>query len=250
MKTFLAYAFFAALAAMASAAAPTLTLSRLKGPLYVVEDSFYAKENSMVYVGEKYVTIIGATWTPETARLLSNEIAKVTTLPIREVVDTNYHTDRAGGNAYWKEAGCEILSTKQTAELLASDWTKIVAWTRAAIPSYPEVACVLPTRTFAGDFELQDGRVRVFYLGPSHTPDGVLVYFPREKVLYGGCMLKEQLGNLSFANLEEYPKTLRRLLALKLEFDTVVAGHGSPLHGPDLVERYLSLLEANAKKKL
>lgn len=235
--------------ALSGLAAPAVTLEHLAGPLYVAEDALYAKENSMVYVGETCVTVVGATWTPETARELAGEIAKVTKLPIREVIDTNYHPDRAGGNPYWKSIGCEILSTRQTYDLLSSDWEKIVAWTQKGIPSFPSVSLVLPTRTYPGDFELQNGRLRVMYLGRSHTPDGVLVYFPGEKVLYGGCMLKEQLGNLSFADLVEYPKTLRKLLSLDLEIKTVVAGHGSPLHGPELIGHYLGLLEARNERR-
>lgn len=44
-----------------------------------------------VYVSPRGVTAVGATWTPETARALH-------------------------GNAYWKEAGANIVSTKRTFE--------------------------------------------------------------------------------------------------------------------------------------
>jgi metallo-beta-lactamase class B len=62
------------------------------------------------------------------------------------------------------------------------------------------------------------------YLGPSRTPDGIFVFFPQEKVLYGNCILKVQLGNLDFADLREYPKTLERLKQINLDFTTIVAG--------------------------
>src|SRR6476646_7317447 len=84
-------------APLAVAADPTVVLTALRGHLYVAEDDFYLKENSMVYIGDNFVTVIGATWTPETARLLAAEIKKVTPKPITEVIDTNYHPDRAGG---------------------------------------------------------------------------------------------------------------------------------------------------------
>jgi metallo-beta-lactamase class B len=85
------------------AADPTVVLTPLQGHLYVVEDSFYLKENSMVYVGDSFVTVVGATWTPETAKLLVTEIKKITPKPIMEVIDTNYHPDRAGGILTLKE---------------------------------------------------------------------------------------------------------------------------------------------------
>ncbi len=93
----------------------------------------------------------------------------------------------------------------------------------------------LPDKTFPGDFELQGGSVQAVYLGPSHTPDGIFVYFPKEKVLYGGCILKEQLGNLDFANLAEYPKTLTKLKKFDIRTDhrwTLVGSSWAGAHRP------------------
>jgi metallo-beta-lactamase class B len=223
---------------------PRVVLTPLRGNIYVAEDYFYAKENSVVYVGDSSVTVVGATWTPETAKLLANEIAKVTQKPITEGIDTNYHPDRAGGNAYFKSIGAKIVSTKMTDDLLKARWDKIVRDVQKGFPSYPSLPLVLPDQTFAGDFELQNGAVKAIYLGQSHTPDGIFVFFPKEKVLYGNCILKEQLGNLDSANITEYPKTLQKLKQLNLGFTTIVAGHWSPIHGPELIDQYLALLAA------
>jgi metallo-beta-lactamase class B len=222
--------------------APRVVLTPLRGNVYVAEDYFYLKENSVVYVGDSSVSIVGATWTPETAKLLANEIGKITQKPITEVIDTNYHPDRAGGNAYFKSIGAKIVSTKMTNDLLKAHWDEMVRYVQKGFPSYPTLPLVLPDQTFAGDFELQSGGVKAIYLGPSHTPDGIFVFFPKEKVLYGNCILKEQLGNLDFAVLTEYPKTLQKLKQLNLGFTTIVAGHWSPIHGPELIDQYLALL--------
>ena len=224
-----------------------LELWPLRGHLYVVEDDFYTKENSIVYVGENSVTVIGATWTPDTAKRLVTEIRKISSAPITQVIDTNYHTDRAGGNAYFKANGTEIVATEMTREQMAGGWVDIVQFTRSSFPDYPALPLVLPDKTYASDFTLQEGRIRSIYLGPSHTPAGIFVFFPEEKVLYGNCILKEKLGNLKYADLIEYPKTLRKLKALNLGFDTIVAGHYSALHGPELIDQYLALLEAQGK---
>ncbi len=235
------------LAPIAFAENPTVVLTPLRGHVYVAEDYFYSKENSVVYVGEGFVTVVGATWSPETAKLLATEIAKITKKPITEVIDTNYHPDRAGGNAFFKSIGAKIISTRMTRDLLAAHWDEMVRYVQKGIPSYPTLPLVMPDKTFAGDFELQAGRVKAIYLGPAHTPDGIFVFFPEEKVLYGNCILKEQLGNLDFANRTEYPKTLEKLKRLDLGFTTIVAGHWSPIHGPGLIDQYLELLAAKTR---
>src|SRR6202043_2539332 len=111
---------------LALAESPKVVLTPLRGNVCVAEDYFYSKENSVVYVGESSVTVVGATWTPETAKLLATEIAKITQKPITEVIDTNYHPDRAGGNAYFKSIRAKILSTKMTNDLLIAHWDKMV----------------------------------------------------------------------------------------------------------------------------
>jgi metallo-beta-lactamase class B len=228
-------------------AAEHLALWHLRGHLYVVEDGFYAKENSMVYAGEKSVTVIGATWTPDTAKQLVIEIRKISNAPITQVIDTNYHPDRAGGNAYFKAIGTEIVATEMTREQMVRGWDDAVQFTRSSFPNYPALPLVLPDKTYTSGFTLQDGRIRGLYLGPSHTQDGIFVFFPEEKVLYGNCILKEKLGNLKYADLTGYPETLRKLKALNLGFETIVAGHYSAVHGPELIDQYLALLAAEGK---
>jgi metallo-beta-lactamase class B len=246
MKHFLSFAFliFGLVAPLAIAENPKVVLTPLRGHLYIAEDYFYSKENSVVYIGDRSVTVIGATWSPETAKLLTAEIAKVTSKPITEVIDTNYHPDRAGGNAYFKSIGANIVATKMTSDLLVHHWDEMVRYVQKGFPNYPALPLVSPDKIFDGNFELQGGAVQAIYLGQSHTPDGIFVFFPQDKVLYGNCILKEQLGNLDFADVTEYPKTLKKLKELNLGFTTIVAGHWSPIHGPELIDQYLQLLAA------
>ncbi len=224
--------------------AAELTIKQLKNLIYVVEDDYYYKENSMFYIGDKYITIIGATWTNDTALLLEREIKKISKKPIKEVINTNYHPDRAGGNAYWKSIGAKIISTQLTYDLMKKDWDESVEFTKKSIANYPRLPLVLPTKILPNNFELQNGNIKAIYLGPSHTTDGIFVYFPKEAVLYGNCILKEKLGNLSFADVKEYPKTLAKLKNLNLKISYIVAGHDSAIHqGAALIEQYKELLD-------
>lgn len=241
MKWWLALGVFV-LCGAAAAAEPGVTLRHVRGGVYVAIDTFYVQENSAVYVGPEHVTVVGATWTPETARRLAVEIGKVTKKPVREVIVPDYHADRSGGSGYFRSIGAKVVSRRQTAELLKARWAGHMAEMRKAYAGYPEIPLTLPDEVFEGGYELQGGRVRAIYTGPAHTPDGIFVYFPEEKILYGNCILKEQLGNLESADLEEYPKTLMKLKRMKLDYSMVIAGHFEPLQGPDLVDRFLKML--------
>ncbi|HZP06072.1 MAG TPA: subclass B2 metallo-beta-lactamase [Terracidiphilus sp.] len=224
---------------------PVMRLSKLTGPIYLVEDEHYVATNSLVYIGPESVTVVGATWTPDTAKLLAGQIRKLTSRPIREVIDTSPDPEWSGGNAYWKRIGAQIVAHQVTNDFLRSHWTAAVAACRKNNPTYPDLPLVLPTRVLQSDFNLQHGDVRVFYLGPSHTPADVFVYFPKEKVLDAGSILKENLGNMAKADVKEYPTTLNRLKALDLPIRMIISGHWSAVHGPELVDHYLDLLEKN-----
>jgi len=136
-----------------------------------------------VYVGDSFVSVVGATWTPETAKLLVAEIKKVTPKPITEVIDTNYHPDRAGGNAYFKGIGAKIISTKLTSDLLMKHWDEMVRYVQKGAPSYPTLPLVLPDTTFASDFELTRRSEGDLSRSLAHTGRYLRVFPARESAL-------------------------------------------------------------------
>jgi metallo-beta-lactamase class B len=189
------------------------------------------------------VTVMGASWTPDTAKELAARIRELTALPVREVIDISPDPEWSGGNAYWKSTGAEVVAVRVTCDALARTWDARVKDIQTHQPAYPSLPLAAPTRCPSDQFELQNGDVQVFYLGPSHTAADVFVYFPKEEVLDAGSILKPFLGNMATANVEAYPNTLHKLQALHLHIRMIVAGHWSAVHGPDLVDHYLDLLK-------
>ena len=243
MKRFITTLLMALALPLARAGSMKLSLQRLSGPIYLVVDPHYVATNSLVYIGPNSVTVIGATWTPETARDLAAKIKRITTRPISAVIDTSPDPEWSGGNAYWKGIGAKILAVAATDDLLERTWRERDQRARRNHPGYPVLPLVPPTDVLSDRFELQAGAIRGFYLGPSHTPGDIFVYFPREQVLDAGSILKPYLGNLADADLRAYPNTLHRLQRMHLRIRTVIAGHWSAVHGPDLIDQYLRMLQ-------
>jgi metallo-beta-lactamase class B len=132
-------------APLALAADPTVVLTALRGHLYVAEDNFDLKENSMVYVGHNFVTGIGATWTPENGHAFSRGSQE-------GYSKTDYGSDRhelpsgSGGRQCFRSIGAKIISTKQTSDLLTKHWDEMVRYMQKGAPSYPTLPLVSPTR--------------------------------------------------------------------------------------------------------
>lgn len=234
----------------ATAQSPEISVSWLSGSLYLVEDPHFVLTNSLVYVGKTTVTVVGASWTPDTAKELAIRIRELTALPIGEVIDTSPDPEWSGGNAYWKSIGAQVVATQVTCDALARTWNATVEGTQKNQVNYPSLPLSAPTRCYPNRFDLQDGDIRVFYLGASHTRADVFVYFPKEEVLDAGSILKPFLGNMAKADVAAYPNTLHKLLDLHLDIRMVIAGHWSAVHGPDLIDHYLNLLaQPNAPAK-
>ena len=86
------------------------------------------------------------------------------------------------------------------------------------------------------DIFLGGKEVRMKYYGRSHTNGDAVVYFPALKILASGDMGANNGPNVDFANggsIKEWGKTLDEVL--KLDFDTVIPGHGSLATKADLV---------------
>lgn len=90
------------------------------------------------------------------------------------------------------------------------------------------------------------GTVEVFYPGGGHARDNIMVWLPEQKMLYGGCAVRElatdNLGNTADADLAYWPRAIRNAQARYPQAETVIPGHGEP-GGPELLEHMHALFE-------
>lgn len=137
-------------------------------------------------------------------------------------INTHFHDDRTGGNRALLERGVPVHASEQTARLLA-----------ARYPSAPK-----PDRLFRAEDGLLLGSagdlVEAFFPGPGHSPDNLVVYFHRKKILFGGCLILagDAVGNRADADLARWSRSLDELSRFPAEF--VVPGHGAR-RDPELV---------------
>jgi metallo-beta-lactamase class B len=64
-------------------------------------------------------------------------------------------------------------------------------------------------------FKVGQSTFETYYPGPEHTADNIIIWFKKEKILYGGCLIKgadaENLGYLGDANVTEYASKIKRV---------------------------------------
>lgn len=105
----------------------------------------------------------------------------------------------------------------------------------------------VPQNGFDNYLELPVGKKRVVneFLGEGHTKDNIIAYFPAEKVLFGGCLVKQKgagKGNLEDANTVDWPKTIERVKTKYSQAQIIVPGHGKQ-GGQDLLDYTVALFK-------
>lgn len=112
---------------------------------------------------------------------------------------THWHNDKTAGLEYYRQLGIKTYTSVLTDELSKKNNEK-----RAEF---------LLTRDTL--FTLGSYAFETYYPGPGHTEDNIIIWFEKERILYGGCLIKgahdENLGYLGDANINEYATTLKRV---------------------------------------
>ncbi len=232
-----------------------LTIREVSDGVYVITHSFPWPANSMlVEMASGELVLVDTPYTPDaTEAVLSWFEDRLGARPI-VAINTGFHVDNLGGNEYLVSAGIPVYGSEETANLLEErgEATRdlLLSWLQSPEDArfhdaHAELAYVAPNHLFALDqgLELQfgDEYVQVYFPGPTHSPDNVVVYFGDRQLLFGGCMILagDSVGNIADADLEVWPDSIENLLQFDVEM--VVPGHGDRLD-PGLLSNTLEVL--------
>ncbi|MDO8903216.1 MBL fold metallo-hydrolase [Hydrogenophaga sp.] len=177
------------------------------------------------------VVVVDALGSPRLAERLSGAIRQITPLPITHVIVTHYHADHIYGLQHFKDQGAQIVAHRSALAYIQSDTAKL-----RLEASRTDLAPWIDDKTRIVDADLWiDGPTsfkvggvvfEVDHVGPSHTPEDLIVYVPSERVLFAGDLFfNGRLPFVGMADSSQWIRSLERVLA----FDTaaVVPGHGA-----------------------
>lgn len=235
-------AWLAAFAAMQAGAqvdsAPAMTPRQVSASAWYVEglsalgspsnQNFISNAGFVITPGG--VVVIDALGSPALAQRLLGEIRKLTDQPVTHVILTHYHADHIYGLQALKAAGARVLAHQAGREYLSSDTARLrLEASRKDLAPWvdQDTHLVAADEWLAGKRELVIGGVhfQIRPVGPSHTPEDLVIYLPGEKVLFAGDLVfRNRIPFVGQADSRQWIQALDALLGF--DASVIVPGHG------------------------
>jgi glyoxylase-like metal-dependent hydrolase (beta-lactamase superfamily II) len=186
--------------------------------------------NAAFVVTKTGVVVFDALGSPELAKELRAEIARVTPLPVTHVIVTHYHADHIYGLQFFKDAGATIVAHRAANLYLNSDTAalRLQASREEMFPWIDEQTRLVPAdRWIDGPTTLTIGGVdfRLQPAGPAHTPEDLVVWLGDRRLLIAGDLVFR--GRIPYVGAADSGHWIESLDTL-LQFDArvIVPGHG------------------------
>lgn len=180
------------------------------------------------------VVVIDALGSPALAERLVGEIRKVTRAPITHVIVTHYHADHIYGLQTFQALGARIIAHREAKEYLNSETAQLrLQASRQELAPWvdAQTRLVEADEWLDGDktFIIGGMEFRLKNVGPSHTPEDLVIYLPQEKVLFAGDLVfRSRIPYVGKADSRHWIAALETLLALDARI--IVPGHGPLSH--------------------
>jgi glyoxylase-like metal-dependent hydrolase (beta-lactamase superfamily II) len=155
------------------------------------------RPNAGFIVTREGVVVVDAEASPGAGETLLRTIRSVTNRPIRWLVLTHHHPDHHFGAVVFRKAGARVIAHPDTRTLASEggpdeqviNWIRVVGLDAMRGFAYANT----PDRPVTGCDTLRLGGRTIVVLspGPAHTRGDLMVWLPRERVLFAGDILIE-----------------------------------------------------------
>jgi len=193
----------------------SLQISNLTGDFYVFTSYNFYKgtpmpANGMYLVTNNGVVMFDSPWDTTQFQPLLDSIKSRHNKTVVLCIATHFHDDKTAGLEYYRKKGIKTYTTNQTDEL---------SKTRA------EFLIKNDTVIAVGQYSFQ-----TYFPGAGHTADNIVLWFEKEQILYGGCLIKstedDDLGYLGDASIKDYATSIKNVQKKCKNLKFIVVGHG------------------------
>jgi glyoxylase-like metal-dependent hydrolase (beta-lactamase superfamily II) len=198
-----------------------VSLVKVRDDVYVIQNDF-APGNATALITDEGVILVDDKFEVDHDNVVAM-LKTVTSQPVKYVINTHYHADHSGGNAKLQAEGTLAVASIQARRRMVE----------GSQPGLPDIT-VQPR----GTIWLGGKSAEIYWLGRAHTDGDVVVLFPQSRVLAAGDIYTHGEGTPQLidyrggGSAKEWTATVEQVL--KLDFDTVVPGHGNVATKPEM----------------
>lgn len=198
---------------------------------------FGAGGNIGLFLGDKQTLMIDDQFLPLAPRI-EKAIRKLKRQDIAYLINTHYHGDHAGGNAYFGKKGALIIAHNNVRARLSTSQTS--GFDGSTIPAAPVEAW--PGMTYSGGSALyQDGEtIQLIYAKNAHTDGDTLVYFKDDNIIHMGDTFFygrwPYIDTQAGGSLPGVVAALDKAIALIDDETQVIPGHGEVTNRKGMIE--------------
>jgi metallo-beta-lactamase class B len=195
-----------------------LKISPLVGDFYIYTtyntyEGNSTPANGMYFITNNGVVLFDTPWDTTQFQPLLDSIQAKHQKAVIACIATHWHSDRTEGLEYYKQKGIKTYTTILTDELSKRNNKK-----RAAF-------LILNDTTF----NFSEYTFETFYPGKGHTEDNIVLWFDKQKILYGGCLIKgaeaTNLGYLGDGDVLAYYSTLKNVAKKYPNPEYIIVSH-------------------------
>ena len=220
-----------------------MKVTKVAGEVYMLQG---AGGNIGASVGEDGIVIVDDQYAP-LADKIQAALKGITDKPVRFIINTHYHGDHTGGNAYFQKQAPIIAHDNVRKRLESGGAAGNGGSIHMDVKPSPKEA--LPIITFDHDVtvHLNGEDIRALYFPAGHTDGDSIIFFPKSNVVhmgddfvtYGFPFIDVDSGGSINGMIEGVEKVIGQVPAdVK-----IIPGHG-PVSSVDDVRAYLTMLKA------
>ncbi len=222
--TLCAWVFFHS-AGLPQAAAETVQVME---NVYTIVHGEGVDSNTTFIVTREGVIVIDTRLNPHEARMVIEEIRKVTDQPIRYTINTHYHGDHTFGNQVFKDSKAIIAHQNVRKSLIGSQGRDHLERARSfKLPGLDDVVVTPPNMVFEKKMDLYLGgyHLELIHLGRAHTDGDIFIYLDALKtVITGDLVFNHAHPYMGDGYVDEWIAALDYIEDINNE--VVIPGHG------------------------
>ncbi|BDI30400.1 cyclase [Capsulimonas corticalis] len=137
--------------------------------------------NILILVGDAKTTIVDS-GVPTRSQDIAKAIASVSPHPVTTLINSHWHFDHTGGNAYMAGKGAHIIGHENVRRRLSRP--EAIDLLHAKFPAQPKIAWPVETFTVAKTISAGSEEVRIRHVAPAHTDSDSIIHLPGANVVH------------------------------------------------------------------